>query len=625
MAPRFTTPATAPDPTEIAGAASAAEQAAQPPDAAAQTPALQDVPQQVALVNGSFEEPAISGKHQMLPDASVGGARSVQGWRTTASDHVIELWHDRSGVPAADGMQFAELNANESSALYQDLETTPGSTLYWSLHHRGRSGEDTMSVKIGSPDRKPNKTWNLTDGAAAWRQHTGEYKVPRGQKITRFAFEAGATAGGDPTVGNFLDNIVFGTAPCLVVTKTAEPQSGAAVGDIITYTVNLANHGGVPAENLVLHDTVPAGTSYVPGSMKVTDGPGPSSGGTGWYDSKTRRLTLPLGHGASAAQGGTLPCTANLPDGITAQFQVRLEPDGADRTLTGRASATYDNTRASDTDKHLSSTSNTAMATTAPAAAAELTVSITADRTNAAIGENATFHLVVSNVGRTDASGVTVALPLPEGLQVLSATGAGPHDPETGHWDIGDVPAGGAVDLYLRATATASGALPVTATISRGGDPEQAPVASASAAVAVCAHPAAGSGGASALPTAGPGGAAAYEQGAAGDAVHMVSTQAAQRHPGIALCLPSHLVHLGPSIVSCGCAASVVDRVDHDRPVYTGYGVAAPITGINTLRLAWVGKRGSKKRSRHHKQVLHELALQIHALNRQLAELQGRR
>ncbi|NDB17700.1 MAG: hypothetical protein EB027_00170, partial [Actinobacteria bacterium] len=58
---------------------------------------------------------------------------NVPGWSTTASDQQIELWSSGfNGVPAAEGGQFAELNANMTSALYQDVATTPGTHVTWS-------------------------------------------------------------------------------------------------------------------------------------------------------------------------------------------------------------------------------------------------------------------------------------------------------------------------------------------------------------------------------------------------------------------------------------------------------------------------------------------------------------
>ncbi|MGW2314383.1 hypothetical protein [Actinomadura luteofluorescens] len=570
MSPRIAdTPAVAPQ------IATGTDPADQPP--APQFPTPLDVPSRVALVNGSFEEPKIAGGNQMLHDASEPGAGSVPGWLTTASDHVIEIWHGRRGVPAAHGEQFAELNANESAALYQDLETTPGTTLYWSLRHRGREGDDTMSVKIGRPGRKPNKTWTFTDGTAEWVPHADSYKVPAGQTVTRFAFEAAATATGDPTVGNFLDDVVFGTAPSVVVTTAAEPESGAAVGDTITYTVNLKNHGGIPAENVILCATVPAGTSYVPGSLRLDEGPGQNSG-NGWYDSTTGRLTLPLGQGATAAQGGTLASTVELPDGVTAQFAVQVEREGAGRTLSHQSTATYAGARG-DAGEQLTSTSNTTHVSVDPATeaeAAELTATIVADPPYAAVGEDITFHLAVSNAGPVEATSVVVSVHLPADLELVSAEGAWSYDRPTGRWAIEALAAGNTAELQLRTTATAPGALSCTATVTSDlpGGLDRTGHGTATASVAVCPHA-------------------------------RTACAAADRQS----------VGPAPCICRLGCACG-----RHEQPVQAPSALLSATTPHR-----WHGKKGSKKRDRHHRRFLRELALQVQMLSRQLTEMRDER
>jgi uncharacterized repeat protein (TIGR01451 family) len=92
------------------------------------------------IVNESFENPVIpSNSYRILHESA------IEGWSTTATDGSIELWSDRFlGVPAFDGNQFAELNANQNSALYQNLCLTPGTVMAWSLRHRGRAGVDVM-------------------------------------------------------------------------------------------------------------------------------------------------------------------------------------------------------------------------------------------------------------------------------------------------------------------------------------------------------------------------------------------------------------------------------------------------------------------------------------------------
>jgi hypothetical protein len=107
------------------------------------------VPRKVALVNGFFEQPTVTNPRgwDLFPDASqTQRPDRVPGWLTTATDRLIEIW---KGPPGA--AQHAELNALMVSTLYQDLETTPGTTLRWGLLHRGVAGVDTMAVDIGAP------------------------------------------------------------------------------------------------------------------------------------------------------------------------------------------------------------------------------------------------------------------------------------------------------------------------------------------------------------------------------------------------------------------------------------------------------------------------------------------
>lgn len=172
----------------------------------------------VNVVNGSFETPPVATIDYNIPDASTNPS---VGWHTTATDNKLEFWRGgASGVPSADGQQFAELNANEVSTLYQDLPTVPGARLTWSFYHRGRLGTDTMHVLIGAPGATMVQTPtgatspDITDDNTAWRHYTGVYVVPPGQTTTQFAFKSVSAAGGSPAVGNFLDGVVFGTPPC---------------------------------------------------------------------------------------------------------------------------------------------------------------------------------------------------------------------------------------------------------------------------------------------------------------------------------------------------------------------------------------------------------------------------
>ena len=61
--------------------------------------------------------------------------------------------------------------------------------------------------------------------------------------------------------------------PLWQVTKRVQDLNGGAVlpGDILEYTILLTNIGNDGAVNLVLTDQIPAGTSYVLGSLRIIE------------------------------------------------------------------------------------------------------------------------------------------------------------------------------------------------------------------------------------------------------------------------------------------------------------------------------------------------------------------
>jgi hypothetical protein len=114
------------------------------------------------LINSDFEDVNLAGTNAQL-DASL-----VNGWETTASDNKIEIWRNGFlGHPSYSGELFAELNATEPSALYQDITTVPGETIKWGFAHRGRVTNETMLLKVGPPEGTYEIIGYYTDGPTA--------------------------------------------------------------------------------------------------------------------------------------------------------------------------------------------------------------------------------------------------------------------------------------------------------------------------------------------------------------------------------------------------------------------------------------------------------------------------
>ncbi len=166
-----------------------------------------------ALGNGDFETPVVpADTYVLLP------AASVPPWQTTDGAGEIELWGTGFlGVPAFEGNAFAELNANTAGTLYQDVVSTSGEIMTWSLAHRAREGVDVMQVLIGdanAADVNGTAGWDyvspdLTDGVDDWGTHTDQFVVPTGQTCTRLAFRAVVAGSGNNSIGNFLDAVEF--------------------------------------------------------------------------------------------------------------------------------------------------------------------------------------------------------------------------------------------------------------------------------------------------------------------------------------------------------------------------------------------------------------------------------
>ena len=228
------------------------------------------------LMNGGFETPVITtGYYNQISNGHEGLI-----WRTTGTGNYnvtdkgkpgskdgqdVEIvrprnnWSGAASTYSVDkaygGEQFAEINCEAYGALYQDVLTVPGTTLYWQVAHAGRKGNDQMEVIIldtaiaedNSNDLnssaikaggqtpatvKPQRTKNeinyteythynaanptyltspkgtgKTGQQDAWTVYKGSYTVPEGQYVTRFFF-VGRDAGSS-TEGNLVDSVWF--------------------------------------------------------------------------------------------------------------------------------------------------------------------------------------------------------------------------------------------------------------------------------------------------------------------------------------------------------------------------------------------------------------------------------
>ncbi|MBC1233428.1 immunoglobulin-like domain-containing protein [Listeria booriae] len=241
----------------------------------------------IALENGDFENPVVTTKSHW----NTFNAKSVPGWKTTASDNLIEIQENglSKSSPSISGNQWAELNANEVSALYQDVPTTPGVKVRWQVYHKGRHGVDTAVVEFGSPDGSMVQQAEMADDKDTWGLYTGEYTIPEGQTTTRFQFRSVSAAGGDPAAGNLLDNIQFATQSVLNI-EGSFAKDGTKVKQGADYTLHVTNVGGMPADNNTISVQIPAELNYTAGSLSSAN----TTISNENYDAVTRALTFKI-------------------------------------------------------------------------------------------------------------------------------------------------------------------------------------------------------------------------------------------------------------------------------------------------------------------------------------------
>ncbi len=276
--------------------------------------------------------------------------------------------------------------------------------------------------------------------------------------------------------------ITFATeiyAPKIVQTKTVADDNGGDLlpGDTLTYTISGVNNGLDGTSNFVLRDPIPANTTYVPGSIKLVQNDGSTTGAVtdasaddlGEYDSVNSRIVARLGAGATASSGGNVaPST-----GYKVTFRVKVGNVATGTAINNTATASF-----------LSKTTGTPLtavsdAPTKTVKAPDLRIRKTLTGAAPVAGSTSQYTLAIDNVGAGATVGtVTVSDPLPSGVTATSVSATG--------WSCNAMPAtsvtctrsdalaAGAAypNIVINVTfgSDVSGDILNTATVSGGGD-----------------------------------------------------------------------------------------------------------------------------------------------------------
>jgi uncharacterized repeat protein (TIGR01451 family) len=139
-------------------------------------------------------------------------------------------------------------------------------------------------------------------------------------------------------------------SPTITDVKTVQnitnPAQPARPGDTLRYTLQYTNSGGDGATQFIATDAIPGGTTYAPGSLKITSGPNAPASPTdaigddlAEFLPASNSVRFRLGQGASNTAGGTLSAAGGPATSTTITFEVTVGdlPSGTAISNTGEA------------------------------------------------------------------------------------------------------------------------------------------------------------------------------------------------------------------------------------------------------------------------------------------------
>jgi len=213
------------------------------------------------------------------------------------------------------------------------------------------------------------------------------------------------------------------------LTKTFNDINGGAVlpGDVIEYRIRTTNTGQDPSVDTVVTDVLPAGVTYVPGSMMIVDDPGTLSG-TAPDDAMANANTDGAGFDGTAVEfrlgaadnppypddGGRIP----IGDSFEVSFQVTVDAGTEGSDITNEATLTYKGETVGDTY----TVSGDVTMTVAEEADLVL-VSKVDDVDPVTAGQNTTYTITVRNDGPSPALNPVVTDFLPADFSFVSGPG----------------------------------------------------------------------------------------------------------------------------------------------------------------------------------------------------------
>jgi uncharacterized repeat protein (TIGR01451 family) len=290
-------------------------------------------------------------------------------------------------------------------------------------------GSAAGSGSIGS-------TVSLPPGGSATYTVTGTVSPTATGTLSNTATVTPPAGVTDPTPGNnsATDSDTLVPTADLSITKT-DGQTMAAPGQVVTYTIVVANAGPSTATGARVTDSMPA--VLTGGSWSCAGTGGGACGPTSGSGDLSTTVNLPPGGSVTYTVIGTVSLSAT---GTLVNTASVTEPGGATDPTAGNNSAT-------DTD--------------ALVPMADLSITKTDGQVTVVPGQALTYTIQVTNAGPSAVNGATVSDTLPDGLSLVGwscvASPGGYCGTPAGDWGLGEVsatvglPPGGVATLTVAA------------------------------------------------------------------------------------------------------------------------------------------------------------------------------
>ncbi|HFJ9346459.1 TPA: beta strand repeat-containing protein, partial [Bacillus cereus] len=202
------------------------------------------------------------------------------------------------------------------------------------------------------------------------------------------------TTNGDAYMLNTVGLQININSPNIQATKSVN-KSVAAIGDILTYTVTIPNTGLLPANNAIFIDSLPNGTSFIPGTVTVDNVPQTNANPAAGISLGT------INNGASRIvtfQATVVSLPSQNPISNTANITFQYTPIAGGTTFNGLATSNSAGTQIN---------------------LADINGTKSVNKLFTDIGETLTYSIALANIGNIAATNVIYTDPIPSGTTFI--------------------------------------------------------------------------------------------------------------------------------------------------------------------------------------------------------------